>query len=140
MRSSSSNYQSILYQPSLLYSIKIFQWCLQNFNSCAYQNLHYFAVYMLWWYLIIGNTEITIIVTLRNLIIKSTALKHVPRNKKTRTFPNPLLVEFQKDQQYPINCQNKFKMLKQWEINSEYYLSKIKIKLDPRSAKRQAKQ
>lgn len=75
-----------------------------------------------------------------NLVMKSTAFKHLPRKQKTWKSPNPNLGEFQIDhvaiaRKAQREIQN-VKVLRSAKLDSDHYLSKIKMKLLPRNTKR----
>lgn len=74
------------------------------------------------------------------LIMKSTAFKHLPRKQKTWVAPNSRLGEFQIDhvaiaRKAQSEIQN-VKVLRNAKIDSDHYLSKIKVKLIPKNTKR----
>lgn len=72
-----------------------------------------------------------------NLVLKSTSFKKLPRKQKTWISPNPLLGEFQLDhvaikKKYHKDIQN-VRVLRGANLDSDHYLSKIKIKIIPKS-------
>lgn len=70
-----------------------------------------------------------------NMILKSTAFKKLPRKQKTWISPNPHLGEFQLDhvaikRKFHKEIQN-VKVLRGANLDSDHYLSKIKLKIIP---------
>lgn len=77
------------------------------------------------------------------LIMKSTAFKHLPRKQKTWTSPNPSLGEFQIDhvaisRKSSKEIQN-VKVIRNAKIDSDHYLSKVKVKLQPKNTRKHTK-
>lgn len=75
-----------------------------------------------------------------NLVMKSTAFKRLPRKQKTWTSPNNLLGEFQIDhvaisRKSHREIQN-VRVLRGANLDSDHYLSKIKLKFLPRNTKK----
>lgn len=75
-----------------------------------------------------------------NLVLKSTAFKHLPRKQKTWVSPNPALGEFQLDhvaisRKSTKEIQN-VKVLRGANLDSDHYLSKIKVNFIPRNTRK----
>lgn len=78
-----------------------------------------------------------------NLIMKSTAFKHLPRKQKTWSSPNPKLGEFQIDH-VAISAKSmkeiqNVKVIRNAQLDSDHYMSKIKVKFQPMTHRRQNK-
>jgi len=74
------------------------------------------------------------------LLLKSTAFKHLPRKQKTWTSPNPMIGEFQIDhvaisQKSSKEIQN-VKVLRSANLDSDHYLSKVKVSFCPRNTRK----
>ncbi|KAI5743680.1 hypothetical protein M8J77_021036 [Diaphorina citri] len=75
-----------------------------------------------------------------NLVLKSTAFRHLPRKSKTWKHPNPLLGEYQLDHVAISGKSNKeilnVKVLRSANLDSDHYLSLIKLKGIPLNKKK----
>ncbi|KAI5751635.1 hypothetical protein M8J77_009428 [Diaphorina citri] len=75
-----------------------------------------------------------------NLVLKSTAFRHLPRKSKTWKHPNPLLGEYQLDHVAISGKSNKeilnVKVLRSANLESDHYLSLIKLKGIPLNKKK----